>query len=130
MLPQFLVVFREALEAGLIIGIVSAYLTKVGRPEARRYLYLGTMAAAALSLILALAVSAAMGGLGERGEAIFEGSASLVAAGVLTYMILWMARKAHTMRATLVNKRAVSIQANQMLGIFGLAFVSVLREGL
>ncbi|MFQ5710982.1 MAG: FTR1 family protein [Candidatus Geothermarchaeales archaeon] len=39
---QFLIVFREALEAALIVGIVVAYLEKIGRRDLFRYLYLGT----------------------------------------------------------------------------------------
>ncbi len=130
MLPQFLVVFREALEAGLIVGIISAYLTRIHRADARKYLYLGAVAAAAVSVGLAAFISATFGGLGSGGRELFEGFASLVAAAVLTYMILWMAAKARTIRETLEGKVSASIQRNQVLGIFGLAFASVAREGL
>lgn len=31
MIASFLITFREALEAALIIGIIAAYITKIGR---------------------------------------------------------------------------------------------------
>jgi len=130
MVPQFLMIFRESLEAGLIIGIVAAYLTKVGRPWAKKYLYLGAIAAVALSLAFAAFISTVFGGLEGRTEQIYEGIASLTAAAVLTYMIVWMSRNARTIKGSLERKLAVSLGLDQMFGIFTLAFVSVMREGM
>gem|GEM_PF-1793959 len=44
-IASFIITFREALEAALILGIVAAYLKKTGRTDANRYLYLGTASA-------------------------------------------------------------------------------------
>jgi high-affinity iron transporter len=49
-IASFIRTFREALEAALILGIVAAYLRKVGHTEANCYLYLGTALAVAASM--------------------------------------------------------------------------------
>ncbi len=35
-LPSFIITFREALEAALIIGIIAAYIAKMGRKDLNR----------------------------------------------------------------------------------------------
>ncbi len=54
MLASFLITFREALEAALIIGIIAAYLTKIGRKDLYRYLYMGIIGAVIASTGVAL----------------------------------------------------------------------------
>jgi high-affinity iron transporter len=130
MIPQFLIVFREALEAALIVGIVGTYLSVAGKPESRKYLYLGVVSAICISLVLGITVISALGGIDDKSEQIFEGSASLIAASVLTYMIIWMGKNSKNIRRDLETKIRISVNSNQMMGIFFLAFTSVFREGL
>lgn len=62
-IASFIITFREALEAALILGIVAAYLRKVGHPEANRYLYLGTALSVAASMGFAWTLQTIYGGL-------------------------------------------------------------------
>ncbi len=39
MLTSFIITFREALEAALMVGIIAAYLTKIGRVKALNISY-------------------------------------------------------------------------------------------
>ena len=41
MLQAFIITLREGVEASLIVGIVFAYLGKIGRPELKRTVLLG-----------------------------------------------------------------------------------------
>ena len=45
MLASFLITFREALEAALIIGIIAAYVAKLGRKDLNRYINIGIISA-------------------------------------------------------------------------------------
>ncbi|MFQ5800681.1 MAG: FTR1 family protein [Candidatus Hydrothermarchaeales archaeon] len=130
MIASFVITFREALEAALIIGILAAYLKKVGRTDLNRYLYLGTGGAIAASLVVAVLFAAVYGGLEGRSEEIFEGVATLSAAGVLTYMIFWMARHSQEIKGELHEKVDTAISRGEVYGIATVAFLSVFREGV
>lgn len=122
--------FREALEAALIVAIVASYLNRTGKQTVTRYLYVGAIAAVGVSVLLGLGISAVYGELEGVSAELFEGFASLTATVVLTYMILWMASHAGTMRAELEQKVETAVTTGQVLGIVVLSFVAVLREGV
>lgn len=130
MLASFVITFREALEAALIIGIIAAYLAKIGKRELNRYLYIGTSAAVVASVVTGWAFMALYGELKGEVKGIFEGVASLTAVAVLTYMILWMAQNSQKIKGELQEKVDVTVSRGHMWGIVTLAFVAVFREGV
>ncbi len=130
MIASFLITFREALEAALIIGIIAAYLSKLNRADLNRYLYLGAGVAILVSIFLGWIFMMAFGGLSGRAEELFEGLAALTATAVLTYMIFWMARNARRIKGELQERVEVSISRGQLFGIATLAFIAVFREGV
>jgi high-affinity iron transporter len=127
---SLLVTFREALEASLIVTIVSAYLRKIGRTELNRYLIAGSLVAVLASLGLGWAIQLVYGELEGATAQVFEGTAALTAAVVLTYMIFWMGRNARKIRHEIEQKVDVAVSRGQTYGIFALAFVAVVREGI
>ncbi len=129
-LPAFLITFREALEAALIVVIIASYLTKIKRETLHRYVYFGVVAAIALSILLGISIFAVYGQLQSPAEEVFEGIAALTATAVLTYMIFWMAKSARKIRSEVERKIDVAVTTGQMLGIFFLSFVAVFREGI
>jgi high-affinity iron transporter len=129
MITGFIITFRESLEAALIIGIMAAVLTKMGRKSALRYLYSGILFAIAASLILGAIVFRISGTLRGTSEQIFEGVAAFTASIVLTYMIFWMSRNARNISSELQRKVELSLSRGDMVGIAGISFFSVFREG-
>lgn len=129
-IASFVITFREALEAALIVGIVAAYLRKVGHGEANRYLYLGAGSAVLLSVALAWVLQAVYGGLAGPYESLFEGLTALTAAGFLTYMIFWMTKNARSYKGQLEQKLEVALTSGQLLGVAAVAFIAVFREGI
>lgn len=127
---SLLVTFREALEASLIVTIISAYLRKIGRTELNRYLLAGSLLAVLVSLALGWTVHLIYGELKGVGAAMFEGTAALTATLVLTYMVLWMGRNARMIRHEIEQKVDIAVSRGQTFGIFALAFVAVVREGI
>jgi high-affinity iron transporter len=130
MIASFVITFREALEAALMIGIIAAYLAKMGRRDLNKHLYLGAGTAIIASVVVSLLFMTIYGGLVGRAEKIFEGGASLTAVAVLTYMIFWMARNSKHIKGELQEKIHLSISKGQVFGIALLAFVAVFREGV
>jgi len=128
--PSFLITFREALEAALIVAIIVSYLEKVGKSKLSRYAYLGSGTAILLSLVLGFLVQSLYGGLNEVAAQLFEGFASLTAVAVLSYMIFWMTGHSKRIKGELHDKIDVAISSNELYSIASLAFVAVFREGL
>ena len=128
--PSFLITFREALEAALIITIMITYLRKIGKEELNKYTYLGTGAALAMSLIVGVILQVVYGGLGKVASELFEGVASLSAVAVLTSMIFWMTKHSKEIKGEMETKINQAVTQNELYGITALAFVAVAREGL
>jgi high-affinity iron transporter len=91
---------------------------------------LGTGLAVLVSLIAGIVIYFSAGELEGRAEAIFEGIAMLVAAGVLTWMILWMRRQAINIKGHLEAQIKSALQSGSELGLLTLAFIAVVREGI
>lgn len=126
----FLIMFREGLEAALIIAIIIAYLTKTGRLDLRKYVWFGTGAAILLSLVIGVIVFVVYGALSGVIEKLFEGLASLFATVVLTTMIFWMIKNAKNIKGELHRKLDSVINRKYVLGVAVIAFIAVFREGI
>ncbi len=130
MLASFLITFREALEAALIIGIIAAYVAKIDRKDLNRYIYAGIIGAVVASTGVALVFKLVYGELQGTAEQLFEGGAALAAAVVLTYMIFWMAQNSKQIKGEVQEKIDLSISKGQTMGITALSFIAVFREGV
>ena len=97
-IAPFLVVLRESIEAALIVGIMWAYLDKTNNKEYQRYLAYGTVGAIIMSLVLGGGIVLILGQLAGFWEKMFEGVASISATLVLTYVVIWMAKHAGSMK--------------------------------
>jgi len=129
MIASFVITFREALEAALIVGIVLSYLARTKQTRYNTAVYLAITAAVAASIAGALLFNRVAGGFTGRAEEIFEGVTMLVGAGLLTTMILWMMKQRHV-AAELRERVATKVAQAHVVGLFSLVFVSVLREGI
>lgn len=130
MLASFLLSLREGIEAALIIGIVLGALRKIQRSELAPQVWYGTFSAAAVSLTAGLMLTFLGLRLEGKAEEIFEGFAMILAAGVLTWMIFWMRRQARHIQSNLeCGVQQAALQTGRH-GLFALAFLAVLREGI
>jgi high-affinity iron transporter len=134
MLPSLVLSLREGLEAALILGIVLGAVNKMNRPDLKPAIWWGAAAAGLASMLAALALRAIGAEFEGTGEQIFEGTAMLLAAGVLTWMIFWMQRQSRSLKSDLeidVQRAAQrGLQHGQGRALFALAFLAVGREGL
>jgi high-affinity iron transporter len=131
MVSSFVIVLREAFEAALVLSLVFAFLNKIGGSRAHaRAVWSGTVAAIVTAIALGALIFIAAGELEGDGEALYEGFAMLIAAGVLTGMLFWMRRQAATIGGALRAQVSEAITEGSTLGLAAVAFVAVAREGI
>ena len=130
MVPSILLTLREGLEAALIIGIVLGALNKFNRTDLKSIVWLGAASAAGISLLVAVVFQLLDVAFVGPGEAIFEGITMLLAAGVLTWMIFWMAKNGRHLSSNIESeiKQATAQQGKR--AVFLVAFFAVVREGI
>ena len=126
---SFLITFRETIEAALVIGILLTYVIKIKKRRLRGDIWIGTLAGIALSIVVGVLFHYVLGNF-EEFEEIIEGFSMILAAVLLTWMIIWMTETGRDMRNTLESRIDFSIRNQQRLGLIFLAFISVLREGI
>lgn len=129
-MAAFLVMLREGVEAALIVGILLAYVHRLGRRREWQWVWVGAISAAFLSVIAGLAIFSTIGSLDARAEEIAEGAVAWVAAGLLTWMIFWMGSQARHIRGRLESEVDTAIASGGGGALAAIAFFAVLREGL
>lgn len=125
----FLITMRESIEAALIIGILLTYLSKMGHKELRKDIWLGTIAAILTSVGAAMLFYFVLGGFEQYVE-IIEGFAMIIAAIILTWVIIWMMKTGKDMKGKLEDRIEQTISKEKRFGLIFLAFISVFREGI
>ncbi|MGI9135673.1 MAG: iron uptake transporter permease EfeU [Candidatus Nanopelagicales bacterium] len=129
MFANYMIGLREGLEAALIIAILVAYLVKLGQREALPRLWAGVLLALGLSVVFGALLTFTGASLSDEAQENFAGVMSLVAVGLITWMIFWMAFHARHIKKHLqgeVDKALV--KSSWAIAI--VAFIAVAREGL
>lgn len=127
MLNAIIVVFRESLEAMLVIGVLLAWIARQPEPAVlRRGLWLGIVAGIGLALALGFATFAAQSQLSGEALEKFQVAMVLFAAALIVQMVFWMHRHGRHMKREL---EAQAGRAAGALGIGAVAALAVAREG-
>jgi len=132
-LANALIGLREGLEAGLVVGILIAYLRKLGRDDLLPRLWLGIGAAIALSLGVGAALTWGPYGLSFQAQEILGGALSILAVVLVTWMIFWMLRHSRGLRGELEQELDTAIThsaGGAGWGLVLLGVVAVGREGV
>jgi high-affinity iron transporter len=129
MLAALIIVFREVIEAGLVIGIVLAATQSVaGRG---RWVAAGTLAGvvgAGIVALLAGHIAAAFSGVGQE---IFNAAILAAAVLMLAWHNIWMARHGRALSTQFKNLGAAVKNGNRtLLALAIVVGVAVLREGM
>jgi high-affinity iron transporter len=125
MLQAFIITLREGVEASLIVGIVFAYLSKIGRHELKKTVFWALGSAVAASVAVAVVIART-----NFNTDIFEGWVMLAAAAFVVSMIWFMHKTARTLKGTIEGKIAELVGGTSKLGLFFFVFLLVVREGV
>ncbi|MEW2005152.1 iron uptake transporter permease EfeU [Microbacterium sp. NPDC079208] len=130
MLATFLIGLREGLEAALVVGILVAYLRRLGRRDALPKMWAGVGLAVALALGIGAILTFGAYELTFQAQELIGGGLSLVAVAMVTWMIFWMQRAGRTMKATLEGGIDRALTVGGLWALIAIGFVSVAREGI
>lgn len=130
MIPTYVIGLREGLEAALIVGIVAAFLRQQHQGRALRYVWAGVAIAVCACAAAGVALEVLNEQLPQRQQEQLETVVGFAAVGIVTFMIVWMRRHAAGLRAELERSAATALATGSVVGLVGMAFFAVLREGL
>ncbi|MED3721985.1 FTR1 family protein [Geobacillus stearothermophilus] len=126
-----LITFREALEALLIVGIITSYLKRVDHREYTKYVWLGAGLAVLASIGVAILFQVVFTGFAAMGSEIYlKIGIMIVSALLLTQMVFWMAEHSRDMKQNVEGKMDQFITAGNVAGMVIHSFLVVLREGV
>jgi len=132
-IPYFLyslgILFREGLEAILVIIALAAGARQAGGADRTRDIYVGALAAVVASIALAWAVNHV---IGDDASDTLEGAFQFLAAGTLFYVSSWLTSKGQSDRWSKFIRdkvRSAERSAVPALALGLTAFLAVMREG-
>ena len=125
---EFIIVFRETLEASLIVGIIYTILIKNELYESIKKLWIGVAAALVFSVLVGYVVYVLKESFSnESARALFESVFMFITAGLIWYVIFWLSEHVSD-RKQIEAETNTAVQASTW-GIFFVIFFSILREG-
>lgn len=131
MFNVFIITLREGVEIAVVLAIILAYLKQLGQMKETGKVWLGTGAAALVSILVAMGIFFILGTTEIEGfQAILEGTLKIVAVIMLTWMTIWMKRQGGNIGSDLKRRIQVALSHGSVWTLASLAFVSVLREGI
>jgi high-affinity iron transporter len=128
MLGALIIVFREVMEAGIIVGILLAVTT--GVPARGRWIAAGIgagVAGATLLAVFAEQISSALAGIGQE---LFNAAVLAIAVVMLAWHNIWMARHGRELAAQMKEVgNAVAKGSRSLAAVAVVVAVAMLREG-
>lgn len=133
MIPSFLITFREVIEASLIVATILGILVKLNHTKEIRTVWVATIAAAMVSVLLL--------GLGSlfgikiqevytgRTEEFIEGILMIVSACFITWAVFFLHTYFGRYKMHLLKKVKNTVEHANPKGLFVLVFTAVFREG-
>lgn len=127
---SLLILLREGVEALLVIGALIAYLRKAGAADKVVYIWAGTGAALAASVVTAWALQSIIANSGAARETL-EGVTMIVAAVLLSYVSVWLfaRREMQQWQGFIGDKMGDAVTSGNLWAITSVAFFAVYREG-
>jgi len=125
-----LIGLREGLEAALVVGILIAYLRRIGRADVLPRLWAGIGLAVALALGIGAVLTFGAYALTTQAQELIGGGLSLLAVAMVTWMVFWMQKAGRTMKAALEGGLDRALATGGLWALIAIGFVSVAREGI
>jgi high-affinity iron transporter len=125
------VVWRESVEALLVVGVLNAWLVRQGDTarRGRRYLYGGIVAGLAGAALLGWALISLGDALSDTAQEIFQTTLVFIAAILIVQMVFWIRRRGRTLKKDLESALDGALERAHWWSVFALACIAVAREG-
>lgn len=133
MFPSFLITLREVIEASLIVATIIGILTKLGQTKHKRTVWLATLCAFGVSVLLLISGSMAGFKMQEiysgSTEAFIEGTLMIISAAFITWAVFFLHNYFGHYKTKLLSTLKEKINLKEQGGLFILVFTAVFREG-
>jgi len=127
-MKEFIIIFREFLEAGLIVGIIYTFIHINQIKGQKRNIWLGVLGGIVASVLIGCVFFFLGGTIPPEYETLFEGVSMYITALFLFYVIFWLSKRVSD--KSLIQKSVQkSISKNESWGLFILILFAILREG-
>ncbi|WP_102346198.1 FTR1 family iron permease [Bacillus sp. Marseille-P3661] len=130
-LQAFIITFREALEALLIVGIIIIYLSKMQYSHWNKWVWVGVVLALVSSFGVALIFQVVLIGYGSMASQNYlRFTIMFISAGLLTHMILFIGQQNINFQSTIQSKVNHIITTGSIINMLIHSYLVVLREGI
>jgi high-affinity iron transporter len=127
-MAEFIIVFREVLEASLVVGIIYLLIEKTNQNEHFSQLWSGVFASVLASIAVGYLVIQAKNALGnDSTQALFEAVFLYLTAFLIWYVIFWLSKNVSNKKV--LEGQALNAMELSSWGIFFVVFFAILREG-
>ena len=125
---EFIIVFREVLEASLVVGIIYLLLEKTNQNSHFVKLWYGIFTSILASILVAYLVIKAKDSLGNDSlKALFESIFLYLTAFLIWYVVFWLSKNVSDRKA--LEDQTVKAMEISAWGVFFVVFFAILREG-
>ena len=127
-MAEFIIVFREVLEASLVVGIIYLLIEKTNQAAHFTKLWYAVFASILASIAVGFIVIQAKNALGNNStQALFEAVFLYLTAFLIWYVIFWLSKNVSDKKV--LEGQALNAMEISSWGIFFVVFFAILREG-
>ena len=127
-MAEFIIVFREVLEASLVVGIIYLLIEKTNQAAHFTKLWYAVFASILASIAVGFMVIQAKNALGNNStQALFEAIFLYLTAFLIWYVIFWLSKNVSDKKV--LEGQALNAMEISSWGIFFVVFFAILREG-
>ena len=127
-MAEFIIVFREVLEASLVVGIIYLLIEKTNQAAHFTKLWYAVFASILASIAVGFMVIQAKNALGNNStQALFEAIFLYLTAFLIWYVIFWLSKNVSDKKV--LEGQALDAMEISSWGIFFVVFFAILREG-
>tara|TARA_B100002051_G_C16697987_1_gene619259 strand:- start:30 stop:872 length:843 start_codon:yes stop_codon:yes gene_type:complete len=127
-MAEFIIVFREVLEASLVVGIIYLIIEKTNQTSHFVKLWYAVFVSILASILVGFIVIQAKNSLGnDSTQALFEAIFLYLTAFLIWYVIFWLSKNVSDKKV--IEGQALNAMELSSWGIFFVVFFAILREG-
>ena len=127
-MAEFIIVFREVLEASLVVGIIYLIIEKTNQTSHFAKLWYAVFVSILASIVVGFLVIQAKNSLGnDSTQALFEAIFLYLTAFLIWYVIFWLSKNVSDKKV--IEGQALNAMELSSWGIFFVVFFAILREG-